>query len=53
MLRSSTYELGLPGSQPDQATTLMVAMVYTGMPQGTCGLACCMAHARELAFFDM
>ena len=52
MLWSSTGELGRPGSQPNQATALMVAMVHIGMPQGMCGLACCTAHTWGLAFSD-
>ena len=50
MLRSSMCELGPPGSQPNQTTASTVTMVHIGMPQGTCGLACCTAHAWGLSF---
>ena len=52
MLRSNTCESGSSGSQSNQAIDLMVTMVHIGMPQGTYGLARCMAHAWGLPFPD-
>ena len=52
MLRSSTCESGPSGSQPNQAIASMATVVHTGMPQGTCGLARCTAHAWGLPFPD-
>ena len=52
MLQSSTCKSGVPGGQSNQTATLTVAMVHLGVPQDTCGLVCCTAHAWGLALFD-